>query len=91
VRTAGQRIGTVLATALTVLNPGVLVVAGDLASDSLLSGLRETIYPLMLPRATRHLQISLSSLGNRAATVGLGRLVVDRMTAPSTVDARVRG
>jgi predicted NBD/HSP70 family sugar kinase len=91
VRTAGRRIGTVLATALAVLNPGVLVVAGDLASDSLVSGLRESIYPLMLPRATRHLTISTSRLGNRAATVGLGQLVVDALTAPPRIDQRVGG
>jgi predicted NBD/HSP70 family sugar kinase len=91
VRAAGQRIGSVLATALAVLNPGALVVAGDLASDSLLSGLRETIYPLMLPRATRHLEITSSRLGSRAATVGLGQLVVDAITSPAVVDEHVAG
>ena len=90
VREAGRRIGEVMATVVCVLNPGVVVVAGDLASPALLSGLREGLHPLSLPRATRHLRIELSRLGRRAAVVGLTLLVVDRVLSPAAVDERLR-
>lgn len=90
VRDAGRRLGEVMATVTCLLNPGVLVVAGDLASASLVSGLREGLYPRSLPRATRHLDVRLSRLGHRAALVGLTRLVLDTVLSPAVVNARVR-
>lgn len=91
VREAGRRLGQVMATVVCVLNPAVLVVAGDLASTSLVSGLREGLYPNSLPRSTRNLEVRLSRLGERAALVGLTRLVVDHVLSPAAVDERVRG
>ena len=90
VREAGRRIGEVMATVVCLLNPGVLVVAGDLASTALVSGLREGLYPLALPRATRHLRIELSRLQQQASTIGLTHLVVDRTLSPAAVDERLR-
>ena len=90
VREAGRRIGEVMATVVCVLNPGVLVVAGDLASTALVAGLREGLYPLSLPRATRHLRIERSRLGERAAVTGLAHLVADRVLSPAAVDERLR-
>lgn len=84
---AGRVIGTVVATVVTLLNPGEVVLGGMLASPPLLSGVRETLYPLSLPRATRHLTVSLSTLGRQAATVGLAALVVDREFSAAAVNA----
>lgn len=84
---AGRVIGTVVATVVSLLNPGEVVLGGMLASPQLLSGVRETLYPLSLPRATRHLTVSLSTLGSRAATVGLAALVVDREFSAAAVNA----
>lgn len=84
---AGRVIGTVVATVVSLLNPGEVVLGGMLASPPLLSGVRETLYPLSLPRATRHLTVSLSTLGRRAATVGLAALVVDREFSAAAVNA----
>jgi predicted NBD/HSP70 family sugar kinase len=83
---AGRVIGTVVATVVSLLNPGEVVLGGMLASPPLLSGVRETLYPLSLPRATRHLTVSLSTLGRRAATVGLAALVVDREFSAAAVN-----
>jgi predicted NBD/HSP70 family sugar kinase len=91
VRAAGRRVGEVLATVVCVLNPAELVVAGDLASPSLLTGLREGLYPNSLPRATRNLDVRLTRLGESAALVGLTRLVVDHVLSAEAVDARLRG
>jgi predicted NBD/HSP70 family sugar kinase len=84
---AGRVIGEVVATVVSLLNPGDVVLGGMLASAPLLTGVRETLYPRSLPRATRHLTISLSSLGQHAATAGLAALVVDREYSASAVDA----
>lgn len=86
---AGRRIGEVLATVVSVLNPGVVVLGGELAAPPLLSGVRESLYRLSLPRATRHLSLHQGALGADAAVVGLTRLVVDQQFAPAAVDARL--
>ena len=87
---AGRQIGQVLAGLVCVLNPEVLLVGGALASAPLLTGIRETLYRLCLPRATRHLQLQLGTLGHRAAVVGLTRLVVDRELSAEAVNRRLR-
>jgi predicted NBD/HSP70 family sugar kinase len=84
---AGRVIGEVVATVVSLLNPGEVVLGGMLASAPLLTGVRETLYPRSLPRATRHLTVSLSTLEHRAATVGLAALVVDREYSASAVDS----
>lgn len=84
---AGRAIGEVVAMVVSLLNPGEVVLGGMLASAPLLTGVRETLYPRSLPRATRHLTVSLSTLGQQAATVGLAALVVDREYSAAAVDA----
>ncbi|NED94679.1 ROK family transcriptional regulator [Phytoactinopolyspora alkaliphila] len=86
---AGRRIGEVMATVVCLLNPEILVIGGALASAPLISGVRESLYPLSLPRATRHLDVRLSTFGENAAVVGMTRMVVDHVFAPAAVDARL--
>jgi predicted NBD/HSP70 family sugar kinase len=86
---AGRLIGEVMATVVCVLNPEVVVVHGDLASAPLLAGLRERLYRLSLPRATRHLTLQLGVVGERAPLVGLTRMVVDRQFSAEAVNARL--
>ena len=88
---AGRRIGEVMATVVCLLNPEVVLIGGALASAPLLAGIRETLYRLSLPRATRHMTLQLGTLGADAAVVGLTRLVVDHEFAPDAVNARLRG
>ena len=87
---AGRRIGEVMATVVSLLNPEVVLIGGALASAPLLAGIRETLYRLSLPRATRHLTLQLGSLGEDAALVGLTRLLVDHQFSPEAVNARLR-
>jgi len=84
---AGRVIGEVVATVVSLLNPAEVVLGGMLASAPLLAGVRETLYPRSLPRATRHLSISQSTLGERAAIVGLATLVVEREYSAAAVNA----
>ncbi len=88
---AGRRIGEVMATVVSLLNPEVVLIDGALASAPLLAGIRETLYRLSLPRATRHMTLQLGSLGEDAAVVGLTRLVVDREFSAEAVNKRLRG
>jgi predicted NBD/HSP70 family sugar kinase len=86
---AGRLIGEVMATVVCVLNPEVVVVHGDLASAPLVAGLRETLYRLSMPRATRHLTLQLGRLGAAAPLVGLTRMVVDQQFSAEAVNARL--
>ncbi|MEU6574098.1 ROK family protein [Streptomyces sp. NPDC046805] len=89
-REAGRRVGDVLATVVTLLNPGVLMIAGDLAGTAFLTGLRELLYQRALPRSTAHLDVVRSRLGERAALIGAGALVVEHLYAPERVEERLR-
>ncbi|MFC8090957.1 ROK family protein [Streptomyces sp. NPDC057301] len=88
-RDAGRQVGDVLATVVTLLNPGVLMIAGDLAGTPFLTGVRELLYQRALPRSTAHLNVVTSRLGERAGLVGAGALVVEHLYAPSRVEERL--
>jgi predicted NBD/HSP70 family sugar kinase len=90
-REAGQRCGEVLVTAVTLLNPGVLMIAGDLAETHFVTGIRELLYQRALPRATRNLQVVTSRLGDRAALAGAAVMVVEHVYAPAQADERLAG
>ncbi|MEU9629681.1 ROK family protein [Streptomyces luteogriseus] len=89
-REAGRRVGDVLATVVTLLNPGVLMIAGDLAGTPFLTGVRELLYQRALPRSTAHLDVVTARLGERAALVGAGAMVVEHLYAPERAEERLR-
>ena len=88
VREAGRTIGEVLASAVSLLNPSVIVIGGSLsqAGDPLLAGVREVVYRRSLPLATSRLQIVQASTGDRSGVVGAAVLVIDHVLAPAAVD-----
>ncbi|MFD2683859.1 ROK family protein [Streptomyces phyllanthi] len=88
-REAGRCVGDVLATVVTLLNPGVLMIAGDLAGTPFLTGVRELLYQRALPRSTAHLDVVTSRLGDRAGLVGAGALVVEHLYAPERAEERL--
>ncbi|MGW0712933.1 ROK family protein [Streptomyces sp. NPDC002643] len=88
-REAGRAVGDVLATVVTLLNPGVLMIAGDLAGTPFLTGVRELLYQRALPRSTAHLDVVTSKLGERAGLIGAGALVVEHLYAPGRVEERL--
>ncbi|NUR89876.1 MAG: ROK family transcriptional regulator [Nonomuraea sp.] len=85
----GRTLGVVLATAVSLLNPGVLVLAGDMADtgEHYLTGIRETVYRRSLPYTTRNLEIVTSRLGDRAGIVGMAVIVMEHVLSPAAVDA----
>ncbi|MFG1905619.1 ROK family protein [Kribbella sp. NPDC048928] len=86
---AGSRLGEVMATVVSMVNPGVLVVGGDLGSSSLIGGIRESLYPRSLARATRNLDVRLSTLGDDAGLIGLARIAVDNLFSAAAVNRAI--
>ena len=91
VREAGRQLGEVLAAAINLLNPAVLVIGGDVAhaSQQLLAGVRESVYQRSLPLATRHLQILTSRLDDRAGITGAAAMVLEHVLSPRSIDRRL--
>ena len=91
VREAGRSIGAVLASVVSLLNPSVVVVGGQLAEagDVLLAGIREIVYRRATPLATEHLQIVSSRTGNSAGVLGAVRLALDEALSADSVDRLV--
>lgn len=91
VREAGRLLGEVLAHAVNLLNPSVLVIGGELAQveQQLFAGLREAIYRRSSCLATERLEIVRTRLGDRAGVIGAAALVLDQHLAPHAVDRRL--
>jgi predicted NBD/HSP70 family sugar kinase len=89
VRESGRLIGQVLAGAVNLLNPSVIVIGGELAGaeEHLFAGVREIVYQRSLPLATKHLRIVASQLSDRAAVIGAAVTVIEHTLAPNSVDA----
>lgn len=88
-REAGQLVGEVLTTVVCLVNPEVLVLAGHLAGTHFVTGVREVIYQNALPRATRHLAVTASDLGDLAGIYGAHEMVLEAVYEPAAVDARL--
>ena len=89
VRYAGRRIGEVLAVAVNLLNPQVVVFGGDLAEafEPLLASMREQVYRRAIVPVTRDLAIEQSALGPGAGIVGCAAMVLAEVLSPRAVDA----
>ncbi|MFI0443914.1 ROK family protein [Actinomadura sp. 6N118] len=89
VRDAGRRIGEVIAAAVNLLNPAVVILGGDLtgAYEPLIAGVREVVYQRATALATRRLRIEPSRLGDRAGLTGCAAMVLDHILTPEAVDA----
>jgi predicted NBD/HSP70 family sugar kinase len=89
IRDSGRHVGEVLAAAVNLLNPAVLVVAGDMAGayDIFVAGLRETLYGNATALATRVLQVVPSTYGDRSGVIGSATMVLDDVLSPAAIDA----
>jgi predicted NBD/HSP70 family sugar kinase len=88
IRDSGRHVGEVLAAAVNLLNPAVLVVAGDMAGayDIFVAGLRETLYGNATALATRVLQVVPSTYGDRSGVIGSATMVLDEVLSPKAID-----
>ncbi|MFC3520482.1 ROK family protein [Streptomonospora nanhaiensis] len=91
VRGAGRRLGEVLAGAVNLLNPEVVVLGGLLggAYDHLVAGVREIVFQRSTALATRQLRIVPNTAGDEAGLRGAAAMVLDRVLAPEAVNAAI--
>jgi predicted NBD/HSP70 family sugar kinase len=91
VREAGRQIGEVLAGAVNLLNPDVIVVWGYLADagEQLFAGIRESLYRDGVPAATQHLALERARLGDDAGIRGAATTVIEQVLSPAQVDQLV--
>jgi len=89
-RDAGRRVGEVIAAAVNVLNPALVVLGGDLAGKNLIAGVRETVYQRAAAVATRRLRIEPSLLGDDAGLLGCATMILDHILSPRAVDTALR-
>ncbi|MET0166947.1 MAG: ROK family protein, partial [Vicinamibacterales bacterium] len=89
IRASGRHVGEVLAGAVNLLNPAVLVVAGDMAGayNVFVAGLRETLYGNATALATRTLQIVPSMYGDRSGVIGGAFMALDSVLSAGAIDA----
>jgi predicted NBD/HSP70 family sugar kinase len=89
IRDSGRYIGEVLAGAVNLLNPAVLVVAGDMvgAYDVFVAGLRETLYGNASALATRVLEVQRSTYGDQSGVVGSAAMALDHVLSPGAIDS----
>ena len=92
-RQAGRDIGEVLAAAVNMFNPSVIVIGGALAmaGDHLLAGAREIIYQRSLPLATENLSIVSSKAGESAGVIGAAVMVIEHCLSAQHAQTLVVG
>ena len=80
-----------LSTAVSLLNPDVLVIGGDIAHahERFLRGVRDTVLHRSQPLATADLVIRPTVLGDRAGISGVAAMVADTIFGSAAVDAVV--
>ena len=78
-RDGGSRLGEVLASLVSFINPSMIVIGGGLAGlgNQLLVEIRTVVYQRSLPLANGDLPIVLSELGPRAGVTGAALIASD--------------
>jgi predicted NBD/HSP70 family sugar kinase len=91
VRESGRELGGVLATAVNLFNPGLIVIGGDIAEadEHLLAGVREVVYRRSTALATRSVRIARTSLRDRAGVIGAAVMVTEAVLDPAAVDEAI--
>ncbi len=84
---AGRLVGTVLATVVTILNPNLVRVGGEIgALAPFREGLAETLTQQAHEVAARGLDVGPAVLGERAPLVGMAGLAAESVFAPAAID-----
>jgi predicted NBD/HSP70 family sugar kinase len=73
---AGRAVGRALADLVNNLNPELVVIGGDLPSDALVEGVRESIARHALPAAAEAVSVTAGVLGERAEVLGALALLI---------------
>lgn len=90
IREAGRRIGEALSSVVNLLNPAVISAWGYLTeAETLMAGIRESLYQSALPGSSEQLQLVSTALGHLAGVRGAAMLVIDEVLAPRSVDRTI--
>ncbi|MQA11478.1 MAG: ROK family protein [Pseudonocardiaceae bacterium] len=86
IREGGRRLGQVVASLVSFINPGIVVIGGGVAQlgHQLLAEVRSVVYRRSLPLATGNLPIVLSELGDTAGVIGAAWSAADRAFTVNT-------
>lgn len=89
VRQVARDIGDVLAAAVNLLNPSVIVIGGSItgAGEILVAGIREAVFRRSLPSATLGLHIGPSKCGDHAAVLGASHMLAQHVLSSGAVEA----
>lgn len=81
-RETGELVGWALATAVTLLNPRLVIVGGGVAraGEVLLGPIRDTIFRRAMPEHARQVEVTLAHLGERAGVIGAASLALKNIS-----------
>ncbi len=81
VQRVGENLGKGLAYLIQILNPELIVLSGVvmLASDYLMTGIRQSLYTYCLPQLREDTEIRISSLGDDAGVMGAAAVAVENL------------
>ena len=87
-REAGRAVGSVLAACISILNPEVIVLGGEIAEigEPVIAGVRESVYRRALPMASQHLRIVPAATGGLEGVIGAAHLVLAEVLNPEAVE-----
>lgn len=86
-RTAGERIGAVLAPIVNFFNPGEVVLGGTLSGSApLVAAIRAEIFRRCLPQMTESLDVRAARDPQTAEVRGASQLILDRVLDPARID-----
>lgn len=92
IRESGRHVGEAVAPVVNLLNPGVVVVGGDMtgAYDLFVAGLREALYGNASALATRVLRVVPTTHSDHSAVVGSAALILDTILDADAIDASLQ-
>lgn len=93
IRESGRHFGRILAGAVTLLDPSVIVIGGDMnpAYETFVAGLRESLYRDASAIATEGLQIVPATHGASSGVLGGATLALDNVLSADAVDRALAG
>ncbi|HEY1669503.1 MAG TPA: ROK family protein [Trebonia sp.] len=91
IRDAGRHVGGVLSAAVTLLNPEVVVIGGDLAGayETFVAGLRETVYQRSTALSSRLLRFVPATFGEHQGLIGCAAMINRWITSERAVDSAI--
>lgn len=87
-REAGRAIGEVTAICVSMLNPSIVVIGGQLGVQvrEIIAGVREVVYRRSIPLATQHLTIVPAQGGPDAGLRGAALMVTEERLSATAID-----